>query len=103
MNISDEAKVKAFLAVSFFLISMLIVGMLAFDAGWQAGYDEGYATADQDWQDYLNTVWGPFMEHVYREGYVDGWRDGYLWGFVEAWNEYGVGEIFRYPGGGYVP
>ena len=103
MSVNDEAKVKAILAVSFFVISMLIVGMTAYEYGRQVGYDDGYAQADQDWQDYLNEVWGPFVDYVYKEGYGVGFRDGYLWGFVEAWNEYADGEPFRHPDGGWVP
>lgn len=103
MNINDEAKVKAFLAGSFFVISMLIVGMFAYEAGHRDGYEEGYAQADQDWTDFLNENLGPFIDYVYLEGYADGFRDGYLWGWVDAWNEYGDGELFQYPYGGYVP
>jgi len=103
MTVNDEAKVKAVLAVSFFIISMLIVGMFAFEAGWQAGYEEGYNQADQDWQDYLNTVWGQFVDMVWQEGYMDGFREGYLSGWVDAWNEYGTGMPFQYPHGGHVP
>ena len=98
-----EAKVKATLVVGFFLISMLVVGMVSYEAGQRNGYERGYAEADQDWQDYLNEVWGPFVDMVYREGYADGYSDGYLWGFVEAWNEYGAGETFQYPRDGLVP
>ena len=101
--VNNEAKVKAILAVSFFMISMLIVGMFALDYGKQIGYEEGYNQADQDWKDYLNEVWGPFVDAVYREGYVEGYGAGYLWGFVEGWNTYGGDEVFRYPDGGFVP
>lgn len=100
---NTEQKVKASLAVSFFLISMLVVGLLSLEVGKQIGYEEGYAQADQDWKDYLNEVWGPFVDYVYREGYTEGYADGYLWGYVEAWNEYGLDEDFRYPFGGFVP
>jgi len=101
MNV--ELKVKIFAGISLFLISMLIVGMFSFEAGQQVGYDKGYNQADQDWIDYLNEVWGPFIDMIYREGYVDGYADGYLWGYVEAWNEYGLDEDFQYPFGGFVP
>lgn len=95
--VNDEAKVKAFLAVSFFVISMVIVGMFAYNTAYRTGYEDGYADADQDWIDYLNEVWGPFVDLVYQEGYDAGYYDGYLWGFVDGWLEYGREEIFRYP------
>ena len=98
-----EMKTKATLAVSFFLISMLIVGLLSFEEGKQVGYIEGYFQADQDWKDYLNEVWGPFVDCVYREGYIDGFREGFLSGFIDAWIEYGAGESFRYPHDSLIP
>lgn len=97
MNINDETKIKAVLAISFFVISLLIVGMFSFEYGKQIGYDEGYADADQDWQNYLNEVWDDFVDVVYQEGYTDGYNDGYLWGFVNGWMEYGLDESFRHP------
>jgi len=100
---NDETKVKAFLAVSFFVLSMLIVGMFVFEVAWQAGYEEGYNQADQDWKDYLNEVWGPFVDMVFQDGYLKGFRDGYLWGFVDAWNEYGADQDFYYPRNPFVP
>lgn len=100
---NTEQKVKASLAVSFFLISMLIVGLYSLEVGKQIGYEEGYVQADQDWKDYLNEFWGPFVDYVYLEGYTDGYTDGYLWGFVEGWNTYGGDETFQYPRDGTVP
>ena len=101
MNV--ELKVKIFAGISLFLLSMLVVGLYSFEVGKQIGYKEGYAQADQDWKDYLNEYWGPFVDIVYQEGYNDGFMDGYLWGYVEAWVEYGAGEEFGYPDGGFVP
>jgi len=101
--VNNEAKVKAVLAVSFFVISMVVVGMLAYNSGYQAGYEKGYADANQDWIDYLNEVWGPFIDLVYQEGYAMGFDDGYLWGYVAGWLEYGEGEIFKYPRDPVIP
>lgn len=97
--VNDEAKVKAFMAVSLFMLSMLLVGMFAYNMG----YEDGYADADQDWIDYLNQVWGPFVEQVYKEGYDVGYYDGYLWGYVEGWIEYGGEEMFKYPRNPLIP
>jgi len=104
MSVNNEAKIKAILAISLFIISMVIVASLSYEYGRQAGYSDGYADADEDWQNYLNEVLGPFVDYVYREGYIDGYDDGYLWGYVEGWREYSTEEDpFRYPDGGRVP
>lgn len=97
--VNDEAKIKAVLAASFFIISMVIVGSIAFEAG----YQEGYAQADQDWRDFLNESLAPFVDMIYREGYIKGYVDGYLWGWVEAWNKWGNDSVFCYPEIGTVP
>ena len=101
--INNEAKIKAVLAICLFMNSMVIVGTVCYKVGMKDGYEEGYNQADQDWQDYLNEVWGPFVQYVYQEGYALGFNDGYLWGFVDAYREYGAGQPFRYPDGGLVP
>lgn len=101
--INNEAKVKAALAICLFVISMLIVGMTAFEYGQYIGYEKGYADANQDWVDFLNENLGTLIDMVYQEGYTTGFYDGYLWGYVEGWIEYGTDESFQHPDGGYVP
>jgi len=101
--VNNESKVKAMLAISFFFISMIIVGTISYEYGRQDGYREGYADADQDWRDYLNNVWDGFVDAVYLEGYAAGFNEGYLWGYVEGWLAYGADQIFQHPHGGPIP
>jgi len=79
-----ETKVKASLAVCFFLISMVIVGTVCYKIAWQDGHDAGYETADQEWVEFLTEYWGPYIEYVYREGYGNGYFDGYFRGWMDA-------------------
>ena len=103
----DNTQIKAVLLVSVFVLSMVVVGAIAFktgtEAGYERGYNDGYADAEEYWVDLINTNLNPLIEAVYLEGYVNGFSDGYLWGWVDAWNEYGNGDDFRYPIGGVVP
>jgi len=79
-----ETKIKASLAVCFFLISMVIVGTVSYEVAQQDGYKEGYMQADQDWMGYLDEYWGPYIDMVYRKGYSNGYLDGYFSGWMDA-------------------
>lgn len=106
---NDNVRIKAVVLVSVFVLSMVVVGTIAYKMGakaeYERGYNDGYAAAEEYWIDLINTNLGPLIDAVYLEGYAYGFQDGYLWGWVDAWNTYGNGDDFRYPigGGGVVP